>query len=335
MDFDSEDIQKTFLDLIRPWDAELKGSLAVPPVSPLVPPLVSPKSDGSESASIVPAIREKFTPNSGDIPAVQERFEALLKSRLSLEIEQNPPLFPWEDEVLEYQSDRVDSPGMADNVASGLNKSGSLWLAQLRRLAIPVALPETMLASLLSACESIVQTSLREGVKVVKVAESFFPENFLQLNELAGIVMMSPARNGYASLQSRLGEDVPTTYEAASPTQQMVLSLLAAREMIAALTLTLKAGVGSSHQWMTEIGALTLQLDYRIDGDDGVLHIQGQLPCGGSLSLANGPSLSMAQRPEAGMLSVELADLRPMQPLQLKVQLGSDDSIVFAIVLMS
>jgi hypothetical protein len=46
----------------------------------------------------------------------------------------------------------------------------------------------------------------------------------------------------------------------------------------------------------------------------------------------------MAQRPEAGMLSVELADLRPTQPLQLKVQLGSDDSddsIVFAIVLMS
>ncbi|MCY7406514.1 MAG: hypothetical protein LH631_03805, partial [Alkalinema sp. CAN_BIN05] len=289
--------------------------------------------------SIVPAIREEFTPNSGDIPAVQERFEALLKSRLSLEIEQNLPLFPWEDEVLEYQSDWAASMGMADNVVSGLSKSGSLWLAQLRRLTTPVALPETMLASLLAACESVVPTSLREGVKVVKVAESFFPENFLQLNELAGIVMMSPARNGYASLQSRLGEldvlDVPTTYEAATPTQQMVLSLLAAREMIAALTLTLKAGVGLSHQWMTEIGALTLQLDYRIDGDDGVLHIQGQLPCGGSLSLVNGPSLSMAQRPEAGMLSVELADLRPMQPLQLKVQLGSDDSIVFAIVLMS
>ena len=324
MDFDSEDIQKTFLDLIRPWDAELKGSLAA--TAPL-------ESDGSESASIVPAIREEFTPNSGDIAAVQERFEALLKTRLSLEIEQNLPLFPWEDEVMDYQSDWAVNPGMAANVSS-LNKSGSLWLAQLRRLATPVALPEAMLASLLVACESIVQTSLREGAKVVKVAESFFPENFLQLNELAGIVMMSPARNGYASLQSRLGElEVPTTYEAASPTQQMVLSLLAAREMIAALTLTLKAGVGSSHQWMTEIGALTLQLDYRVNGDDGVLHIQGQLPCGGSLSLANGPSLSMAQRPEAGMLSVELADLRPMQPLQLKVQLGSDDSIVFAIVL--
>ncbi len=332
MDFDSEDIQKTFLDLIRSWDAELKGSSAVPPVAP--------KGDGSESISIVPpANREEFTPNSGDIPAVQEHFEALLKSRLSLEIEQNLPLFPWEDEVLEYQSDLAESPELAGSVlgnVSGLSKTGSLWLAQLRRLTTPVALPEAMLASLLVACESIVQTSLREGVKVVKVVESFFPENFLQLNELAGIVMMSPARNGYASLQSRLGElDVPTTYEAASPTQQMVLSLLAAREMIAALTLTLKAGVGSSHQWMTEIGALTLQLDYRVDDDDAVLHIQGQLPSGGSLSLANGPSLSMAQRPEAGMLSVELADLRPMQPLQLEVQLGSDDSIVFAIVLMS
>ena len=330
MDFDSEDIQKTFLDLIRPWDTELKRSLAAPPLPP--------KDDSSESVSIVPVIREEFTPNSGDIPAVQERFEALLKSRLSLEIEQNPPLFPWEDEVLEYQSDWTESldpvsTGLGN--VSGLGKSGSLWLEQLRRLTTPVALPEAMLASLLVASESIVQTSLREGVKVVKVVESFFPENFLQLNQLAGIVMMSPARNGYASLQSRWGElDVPTTYEAASSTQQMVLLLLAAREMIAALTLTLNAGVSSSHQWMTEIGALTLQLDYRVKGDDAMLHIQGQLPSGGSLSLVNGPSLSMAQRPEAGMLSVELADLRLMQPLQLEVQLGSDDCIVFAIVLI-
>ncbi len=323
MDFDSEDIQKTFLDLIRPWDTELKDSL------------VKPKGDGFESVSIAPAICEEFTPNSGDIPAVQERFEALLKTRLSLEIEKNLPLFPWEDEVLEYQSDRVESPGTASNTL-GLSKVDSLWLTQLRRLAIPVALPETMLASLLAACESVVQTSFREGVKVVKVAESFFPANFLQLNELAGVVMMSPARNGYASLQSRLSElDVPTTYEAASLTQQMVLSLLAAREMIAALTLTLKAGVGSSRQWMTDIGALTLQLEYWTHGDDPVLHITGQLPCGGSLSLVNGPSLSMAKRPEAGMLSIELADLRPMEPLQLKVQLGSDDSVVFAIVLTS
>jgi hypothetical protein len=326
MDFDSEDLQKIFLELIRPLESDLK-SVAVPDDRS--------HTDGAESDSKPLSFTETFKPNSGDIPAVQERFQALLKHRLSLEIEQNPPLFPWEDDISEYQSDWVPHP-ISD--LQGIRKAGSLWLAQLRRLTLPVGLPESMLGEMLTACEGAVQSSLREGAKAVKVAESFFPENFLQLNHLAGVVMMSPARNGYTSLQSRLSElgtDLPSTYEAASPTQQMVLSLLAAREMIAALTLSAKLNQASTHQWVTEIGALTLQMDYHTQGGDAVLHIHGQLPCGGSLSLANGPSLAMAQRPEAGVLSVELADLRPNQPLRLTVQLGNDDSIVFAIDLHS
>lgn len=325
MDFDSEDLQKIFLDLIRPLEADFKRG-----------PFSNPQSqqDGPESDSMDPEKIDPLELPSGDIPAVQERFQALLKHRLSLEIEQNPPLFPWEDEISEYQSDWVSSP--VTNL-QGIRKAGSLWLAQLRRLTGPVALPESMLTDLLAACEAVAQTSLREGAKAVKVAESFFPDQFLQLNQLAGVVMMSPARNGYASLQSRLSElgtDLPSSYESASPTQQMVLSLLAAREMIAALTLTAKLNQASMHQWVTEIGVLSLEVDYHAQGSDAVLHIQGQLPCGGSLALANGPSLAMAQRPEAGLLSVELADLRPNQPLRLKVQLGHDDAVTFAIVLL-
>jgi hypothetical protein len=324
MDFDSEDLQKIFLDLIRPLESDLKSvAFSTDRTQP----------DGAEPDS-KPSLTENFKPTSGDIPAVQERFQALLKHRLSLEIEQNPPLFPWEDEISEYQSDWV--PNSISDL-QGIHKTGSLWLAQLRRLTLPVGLPESMLGQMLTACESAAQSSLREGAKAVKVAESFFPANFLQLNQLAGVVMMSPARNGYATLQSRLSElgtDLPSTYEAASPTQQMVLSLLAAREMIAALTLSARLNQTSTHQWVTEIGALTLQMDYHTQGGDVVLHIHGQLPCGGSLSLANGPSLAMAQRPEAGVLSVELADLRPNQPLRLTVQLGTDDAIAFAIDLL-
>ncbi len=322
MEFDSEDLQKIFLDLIRPLESDLKSVAFLDDRTHLD----SAQSDVNRSST------ETFQQTSGDIPAVQERFQALLKHRLSLEIEQNPPLFPWEDEISEYQSDWV--PNSISDL-QGIRQSGSLWLEQLRRLTLPVGLPESMLLQMLTACESVVQTSLREGAKAVKVAESFFPENFLQLNQLAGVVMMSPARNGYATLQSRLSElgaDLPSAYEAASPTQQMVLSLLAAREMIAALTLSTTLNQASTHQWVTEIGALTLHMDYhRTQSGDAVLHINSQLPCGGSLSLANGPSLAMAQRPEAGVLSVELADLRPNQPLRLTVQLGADDAIVFAI----
>jgi hypothetical protein len=326
MNFDSENLQKIFLDLIRPLESDLKGNTFSGDRQV--------QNQDSESHSIPFSSSETFNPNSGDIPAVQERFQALLKHRLSLEIEQNPPLFPWEDEISEYQSDWISHP-IAE--LRGIHKAGSLWLAQLRRVTLPVPLPESMLGDLLFACESVVQSSLREGAKAVKVAESFFPDHFLQLNQLAGVVMMSPARNGYATLQERLsdlGTDLPSTYQAASATQQMVLSLLAARELIAALTLNAILNQPSTHQWMTEIGALTLQMDYLTHDGDAVLHITGQLPCGGSLSLANGPSLAMAQRPEAGVLSVELADLRPNQPLSLKVQLGNDDAITFAIGLL-
>ena len=43
--------------------------------------------------------------NFGEIHAVQERFQALLKQRLLSEYENTPPLFPWESEVSEYPAD--------------------------------------------------------------------------------------------------------------------------------------------------------------------------------------------------------------------------------------
>lgn len=325
MDFDSKDTQTAFLNLVRKFASELKSA------------------PGEDSRSIEADMqtesfeilfnRSQFAEdaplNSGDIPAVQERFHALLKNRLSLEIEQRPPLFPWEDQIVDYASDSVTDPTVAPIPDS------SLWLAQLRRLMTPVALPDAVLGQFLTTCESIAQSSLLEGAKLVKVVESFFPDRFLQLNQLAGVVMMSPVRDGYTTLQSRLGalgKELPDTYEAANETQQMVLSLLAARELLNALTIPAIPNQLQTHQWMTEIGALTLQLDYRVTPEVTALRIQGQLPCGGSLTLMNDSGLrASAQRPEAGILSVELADLRPQQRLQLMVQLGNDDRIVFTI----
>ena len=46
--------------------------------------------------------------NFGEIHAVQERFQALLKQRLRLEYENKPPLFPWESEVSEYPAEVAD-----------------------------------------------------------------------------------------------------------------------------------------------------------------------------------------------------------------------------------
>jgi hypothetical protein len=328
MDFDSEDTQNAFLDLVRKFAHELKDS----PRGDLPSIESDLHSTSSEPKLIGPHDLEDIPLNFGDIPAVQERFYTLLKNRLSLEIEQNPPLFPWEDEVLEYQSDSAPSPVLS---APGIYSAQSLWLAQLRRLMTPVALPEAVLGKLLATCESIAQTSLLEGAKLVKVVEEFFPDRFLELNQLAGVVMMSPVRDGYSTLQSRLadlGNEMPSTYEDANSTQQMVLSLLAARELLSALSLTATANQPRSQQWVTEIGALTLDLDYRVTVDSTTLRIQGQLPCGGTLALTSGGVRTFAQRPEAGILSVELADLLPNQRLQLTVQLGNDDRMTFAIL---
>ena len=52
----------------------------------------------------------------------------------------------------------------------------------------------------------------------------------------------------------------------------------------------------------------------------------------GSLALSNGGVRTLAQRPEAGVLSVELTDLLPNQRLNLTVQLGHDDRITFSIM---
>jgi hypothetical protein len=40
----------------------------------------------------------------GEMPTVQNRFQAILKRRLQAEIERHPPLFPWETELSDYES---------------------------------------------------------------------------------------------------------------------------------------------------------------------------------------------------------------------------------------
>ena len=57
------------------------------------------RTDSTESGS-----REGIQPggnnrpyNFGEMPTVENRFQALLKRRLQVEIERHPPLFPWGD----------------------------------------------------------------------------------------------------------------------------------------------------------------------------------------------------------------------------------------------
>ena len=65
----------------------------------------------------------------GEIPTVQERFQAVLKRRLQIQIENHPPLFPWEYQLQEYP-DCVD------------NKTSLKFIPD--KLNLPISIPENI-----------------------------------------------------------------------------------------------------------------------------------------------------------------------------------------------
>ncbi len=111
----------------------------------------------------------------GDIPTVQQRFYEVLKRRLKTEIQQAPPLFPWETEMLVYDAEVTDAV-TADRVPS------DLWLPQLQNLKLPVPLPQEVFKSLLTRCQQVVNSSLLEGSRLVDVVTELFPDRFSDLN---------------------------------------------------------------------------------------------------------------------------------------------------------
>ncbi|MBD2077510.1 PatU [Phormidium sp. FACHB-592] len=351
MNDDSDALQRNLLELLQ--DLVL---FTTSDDSEVVNPVID-GSDGQSGASVMSApdllisqdapsvdsSQFKFDASSqrknllklGETPAVQDRFHTLLKHRLQSEIQQNLPLFPWETEVHDYETEStvgfVDSAVLAAPPAA-VNQSipAQVWLHQLKTLNLPVALPDRLLGQLLERCQNVVQSSLLEGAKLVKSVEDLFPGQSQSLNQLAGMVMTSPARSG--AMPPPSGANYPTNYESAVPAQQMVLSLLAAREIIAALTLTVSLRQPTlERQWLTELGALSLQVDYGLDATAAKLRIQGTLPCGGTLTLRSEHLEASAQRATAGVLSVELFDLAPHQSGVLEVCLPEQKPLVFAV----
>jgi hypothetical protein len=303
------EFEGSLLNQLDPLDSEEVGNL----------PTSHPESNHF-------SIEENLFFELGDKPAVQDRFHTLLKRRLRAEIERNPPRFPWETEVYLYEEAQ-------NGVAPALIPT-KFWITQLQNLDLPTAMPEAVLTTLLEQCQAVVQSSLREGAKLVQVVESLFPDQSQTLNHVAGLVLASPNRSAklIEQVSTRLPTGFPSHYEIATPAQQMVVSLLAAREIMESLTLTVSAEYPSvQRQWMTAAGALTLTVEYQ--PQEQWVQVQGQLPCQGSLQLQGDQAQSTAQCDDAGDLSVRLTDLEPDSPYSLEVQLATPrlTSLVFAI----
>jgi hypothetical protein len=279
---------------------------------------------------------EEFLLELGELPAVQDRFYTLLKNRLQVEIQHNPPLFPWETAMHDYEAAPAYAVANAGVEHVSLSKKKPLrqiWLNHLRTLNLPVAIPEAVLAHLLQQCQEVAQSSLREGAKLVRAVEDLFPDGSQALNQIAGIVMTSPARTGtLASSTSRT--DTSVSYETATPTQQMALSLMTAWEILNSLTLTVSPNQPAvERQWQTEFGTLRLRAEYVVHQGFSNLRVTTDLPKGGSLTLNNGDLQTATQRPTAGWLSLELVDPDKEDPCTLTIQLADSDqeALVFVI----
>ncbi|GAB4200485.1 MAG: hypothetical protein Fur006_52070 [Coleofasciculaceae cyanobacterium] len=269
----------------------------------------------------------------GEMPTVQNRFQAILKRRLQVEIERHPPLFPWETELSDYE------PDPSDAVADSWVPPVRLWMPQLFNVSLPVALPENVLAQLLDACSEAVYSRRQLGAKLVHAVESLFPDHFQSLNQLAGIVLLSPITGAGVrsdrTLNPNLTEQLQAlTYEEATAEQKMTMALLAAKEIISALTVPISpTQTPVERQWQTAVGVVTVQAEYEVQEGVPKLRVTARLPRGGSLTLRTPQASASTQRIYPGLLSVESFDLQPNHtyPLEIRFHDSEQTPLIFAI----
>ena len=259
----------------------------------------------------------------GEIPTVQERFQAVIKRRLQVQIQDHPPLFPWETQLRDYP-DYVDSPSVALVPAYA-------WMAQQSKLNIPISLPEKVFRQLLEKCQAMLVSSLPLGAKLVQVVESLFPNDTQALNDLAGMVLRSPSRSASA-LEKMPIQD--RDYSDLGERQQMALSLLAAKQLLENLTLPISdSNPVVERQWLTSAGAINLKVEYQSQGRVTKLCVMGDLPTAGILTLRGNGTQARAMSSTSGCVSVELYGQPLNQTYTLEVEFPEleQQSLLFVI----
>ncbi|NEP42011.1 MAG: hypothetical protein F6K35_23420, partial [Okeania sp. SIO2H7] len=108
----------------------------------------------------------------GEKSMKENRFESLLKDRLKTEIERKLPLFPWEEEIDDYQADYPDVQ------FPRLVPPKHTWTAQMHNLrwgqfSIPTT--ENVFAQLLDSCQNLVLSQMQDGAKMVRAVDGLFP----------------------------------------------------------------------------------------------------------------------------------------------------------------
>ncbi|MFN6482665.1 MULTISPECIES: PatU [unclassified Nostoc] len=259
----------------------------------------------------------------GEIPTVQDRFQAVLKNRLQIQAQEHPPLFPWETQLIEYP-DFVDEPSMTLVPSWG-------WMVQQSKLTLPTRLPERVFQQLLEQCQALVTSSVPLGAKLVQVVENFFPNESQALNDIAGLVLRSTYRSA-STLETM--PTIESDYSDLQPRQQMALSLLAAKQLLENLTLPVSAtSPVVERQWLTSVGALNIRVEYQSLGKLTKLLVQAELPVKGTLTLRGSGTLAMTTSSTSGYLNVELGceQLNPTYTLEVEFPEIDEQPLLFVI----
>ena len=260
----------------------------------------------------------------GEIPTVQDRFQAVLKRRLQIQVQDHPPLFPWETHLIEYP-DFIDEPSMTLVPSWG-------WMVQQSQLNLPRPLPERVFRQLLEQCQALVTSSVPLGAKLVQAVENFFPNDSQALNDIAGLVL----RSTYRSVNMETLPNIQSDYSDLQPRQQMALSLLAAKQLLENLTLPVSAtSPVVERQWLTSVGTLNIKVEYQSLGKLTKLLVQAELPVKGTLTLRGSGTLAMTTSSTSGYLTVELGceQLHPSYTLEIEFPEIDQQSLLFVISL--
>lgn len=263
--------------------------------------------------------------NFGEIHAVQERFHSLIKQRLMSEYEKTPPLFPWESELREYPAEVADSVGVDYSV--------SLWNRHLSSLKVPGLLPEPVLSALFRRCQDIVLSPVKQGVQLVRAVEALFPAQGDLLEPIADIVLVPAYRSDNETRVAVFEQiaQVADDYDSAQPEQQIALSMMAAQEMLSAMTLSLSAQKPEDRrEWITACGMLKLSAictDTSCIGDDSTnkqLTVRATLPDSGQIRLWDGDIEKRASCSKPGSLELSWGTFDPDKTYLLEVSLQSE-----------
>ncbi|HIK05040.1 MAG TPA: PatU [Trichormus sp. M33_DOE_039] len=259
----------------------------------------------------------------GEIPTVQERFQAVIKRRLQIHIENHPPLFPWETQIVDYP-DTLDEPSLVFTPNWG-------WMAQQSKLNLPIPLPEKVFQELFTKCQQLVTSSLPIGAKLVQAVEDLFPNESHTINHLAGMVL----RTSYRSPDTlETMPNIESDYSDLGSHQQMAISLMAAQQLLENLTLPVSPSKPVIERlWLTSAGVLNLRVEYHSQANTTLLRVHGDLPTQGILTLRGNNSIAMAQSSIPGCLSVEIAcqQLHPTYFLEVECPELDQLPLVFVI----